>query len=136
MSAVLHGAPVNTFDLDIVHARDPENIARLISALAELDAVYRMSPERGLRPNESHLAGPGHQLLLTKFGPLDVLGMIGLSLTWTELFEHSRTMEIEPGVTVRVLDLETLIAIKEELGDPKDLAMLPVLRQTLKERRV
>ena len=43
-------------------------------------------------------------------------------------------MEIEPGLDVRVLDLGTLISIKEELGDPKDLAMLPVLRQTLREQ--
>ena len=34
---MLHGAPVTTFDLDVVHARDPENIARLLSALEELD---------------------------------------------------------------------------------------------------
>jgi len=134
VSAVLHGAPVSTFDLDILHARDPENIARLMSALAELDAVYRISPERRLRPDESHLSGPGHQLLLTKFGPLDVLGMIGKSRTWPELASHTRGMEIEPDVAVRVLDLETLIAVKEELGHPKDVAMLPVLRQTLRER--
>jgi hypothetical protein len=43
-------------------------------------------------------------------------------------------MEIESGMAVRVLDLETLIAVKEELGHPKDVAMLPVLRQTLRER--
>ena len=76
---------------------------------------------------------PGHQLLLTKFGPLDVLGMIGKSRTWEDLGGHTRTMEIEPGVALRVLDLETLIALKEELGFPKNVAVLPVLRQALKE---
>jgi hypothetical protein len=130
---VLHGAPVTTFDLDVLHARDRENIARLLSALEELEAVYRVQPERQLRPGESYLAGPGHQLLLTKFGPLDVLGMIGKSRTWEDLRGHTRTMEIEPGVAFRVLDLETLIAVKEELGFPKDTAVLPVLRQALKE---
>ena len=60
--------------------------------------------------------------------------MIGKSLTWPDLVSHTRTMEIESDMTVRVLDLETLIAIKEELGDPKDQAMLPVLRQTLREQ--
>jgi len=130
VSSVLHGA----FDLDVVHARNRENIARLLSALAELEAVYRVQPEQQLRPRESHLAGPGHQLLLTKFGPLDVLGMIGNSRTWEDLGGHTRTMEIEPGVALRVLDLETLIAVKEELGFPKDTAVLPVLRQALKER--
>ena len=134
VSAVLHGAPVTTFDLDVVHARNPENISRLLSALEELEGVYRVRPQRQLRPDLSHLAGPGHQLLLTKFGPLDVLGMIGKSRTWDDLRAQTRTMEIEPGVVIHVLDLETLIAIKEELGFPKDVAVLPVLRQTLKER--
>jgi len=134
VSAVLHGAPVTTFDLDVVHARNPENIARLSTALEELEAVYRVQPERQLRPDESHLASPGHQLLLTKFGPLDVLGMIGKSRTWEDLRGHARNMEIEPGMMLRVLDLETLIAVKEELGFPKDVAVLPVLRQALKER--
>jgi hypothetical protein len=125
---------VTTFDLDILHAPNPENIVRLLSALEELDAVYRAQSERQLRPGESYLASPGHQLLLTKFGPLDVLGMIGKSRTWEDLRDHTRTMEIEPGAVVRVLDLEMLIAVKEELGFPKDLAVLPVLRQALKER--
>lgn len=129
---MLHGAPVTTFDLDVVHARNRGNIARLLPALEELEAVYRVQPERQLRPDGSHLAGPGHQLLLTKFGPLDVLGMIGKSRTWEDLRGHTRTMEIEPGVVLRVLDLEMLIAVKEELGFPKDTAVLPV-RQALKE---
>jgi hypothetical protein len=131
---VLHGAPVTTFDLDVVHARNRENISRLLSALEELEGVYRAQPELQLRPGESHLASPGHQLLLTKFGPLDVLGMIGKSRTWEDLHPHTRTMEMEPGVVVRVLDLETLIGVKEELGFPKDIAILPVLRQALRER--
>jgi hypothetical protein len=32
-------------------------------------------------------------------------------------------------------DLETLIAVKEEVGGDKDLTMLPVLRRTLEESR-
>jgi hypothetical protein len=34
-----------------------------------------------------------------------------------------------------VLRLEKLIALKEELGRDKDLAMLPTLRATLAEKR-
>lgn len=133
VSAVLHGAPVTTFDLDVVHRRTPDNIQRLITALADLDAVYRAQPQRQLRPTESHLAGEGHQLLLTKLGPLDVLGMIGKSRTWDDLSPHISTLEIDQDVSVSVLDLRTLIEVKEELGFPKDAAMLPVLRQALKE---
>src|SRR5205085_2420542 len=65
VSAVLHGAPYTTFDLDIVHARDPENVERLLTTLKTLQAVYRFPPERRLEPNASHLSGPGHSLLAT-----------------------------------------------------------------------
>jgi hypothetical protein len=44
-------------------------------------------------------------------------------------------MDVGEGILVRVLDLETLIAIKEELGGEKDRAVLPVLRRTLEEKR-
>jgi hypothetical protein len=118
VSAVLHGAPVTTFDLDVVHARNPENVARLLAALDELEAVYRAPVEP----------------LPTKFGPLEILGMIGKSRTWEDLNNYTRAMEIEPGVIVRALDLEILIAVKAELGFPKDVAMLPVLRQAFKEQ--
>jgi uridylate kinase len=63
-AGILHGAPVTTVDLDVVHRRSRENVERLLRVLAELDAVYRHDPRR-LRPRESHLVGPGHQLLTT-----------------------------------------------------------------------
>jgi hypothetical protein len=124
---------VFTYDLDVVHARNAENITRLLSALDELGAIYRAQPERKLRPSESHLKGSGHQLLITKFGPLDVLGMIGDSRTWEDLRSHTQTMETSPGATVHVLNLETLVEIKEGLRRPKDEAVLPILRAALKE---
>jgi len=104
---VLHGAPVTTFDLDIVHSRNAENVARLLLALEDLEAVYRLQPERQLRPAESNLASPGHQLLLTKFGPLDVPGTIGKSRTWEDLHADTRTMELEPGLVLCVLNPES-----------------------------
>jgi hypothetical protein len=68
-AGVLQGAPVTTIDLDVVHRRNPENVARLLGVLASLDAVYRHDSRR-LRPQESHLLGPGHQLLSTTHGPV------------------------------------------------------------------
>jgi hypothetical protein len=32
LAAVLQGAPVVTFDVDIVHRRSPENVTRLLTA--------------------------------------------------------------------------------------------------------
>jgi hypothetical protein len=101
--------------------------------LQDLDACYRHEPE--LRPNETHVATTGHQLLLTRFGPLDVLGAIGKGQGYDDLLPHSQPVEISPGLTVHVLNLETIISVKEELGSEKDLAALPLLRRTLAEIR-
>lgn len=47
--AVLHGAPLATFDLELVHSREPRNLVRLRAALEELDAHYRI-PGRTRNP--------------------------------------------------------------------------------------
>jgi hypothetical protein len=132
-AAVVLGAPIMTWDLDVVHSTVPENLPRVLRALEELDACYRYRPD--LRPNESHLAGKGHQLLKTRFGSFDVLGAIGKGRTYEDLLPHCQWVEILNNLKIRVLDLETQIAIKEEIGGEKDLAVLPVLRRTLAEIR-
>jgi len=103
--------------------------------LEELDAIYRIQPERRIRPSATHLTSAGHQNLLTRFGWLDLLGTAGRNLSYEDLLPHSVQMDVGEGILVRVLDLETLIAIKEELGGDKDRAVLPVLRRTLEEKR-
>src|SRR5580693_1856755 len=131
LSAVVNGVPAQTLDVDIVHSREAVNIERLTKVLESLDAVFRIQPERRIRPARSHLAGTGHLNLITKFGPLDLLGTIGRDLDYRALLPHSSEKLVAEGVTIRVLDLETLIAIKEDLGGEKDRAMLPLLRRTL-----
>jgi predicted nucleotidyltransferase len=135
LAAAVNGAPVSTFDIDVVHSRDSANVARILSVLEALDAVFRIQPERRLRPNASHLASTGHLNLITRHGPLDLLGTIVNALGYRDLLPHSVELDISEGLRIRVLDLETLIAIKEELGGEKDRAMLPILRRTLEEKR-
>ncbi len=74
LAGVLHGAPVDTFDTDIVHSRDSANVARILPVLDALDAIFRMQPDRRLKPNASHLASAGHLNLMTRYGPVDLLG--------------------------------------------------------------
>jgi predicted nucleotidyltransferase len=135
VGAVLQGAPVTTFDLDIVHSTEPANVERLLAALDSLDACYRMQPERRSKPQTSHLASSGHQLLMTRHGPLDLLGAIGHGHQYSELIQKAIAVQIAEGVTVPVLELSSLIAIKEETAGEKDRAVLPILRQTLRERQ-
>ena len=131
-AGVLRGAPVTTADLDIVHRRSPENVSRLLEVLRDIDAIYRHDPRR-LRPGESHLSSQGHQLLVTRLGDLDCLGTIGTDQTYEDLLSKAPELELEEGLAVRVIDLPTLIELKEKAGRPKDLAVLPVLRATLAE---
>jgi hypothetical protein len=126
---------VDTFDVDVVHSRDIDNVARLLRVLEALDAVYRMQLERRLKPTASHLSSAGHQNLITRYGPLDLLGTIGRNLAYRDLIPHSIELNIGEGLRIRVLNLETLIAIKEELNGEKDRAVLPVLQRTLEEKR-
>jgi hypothetical protein len=134
VSAVLQGAPINTFDLDLVHSRDPENIERLLRALDSLEAIYRAQPDRRIKPTAAHLSSPGHQLLLTRFGPLDLLGMIGAGHEYEQLLAHTVEMKVDEALKIRVLDLEMQIRIKEEVAGEKDSAVLPILRRTLIEK--
>lgn len=134
VAAVVEGAPVSTFDVDIVHARDPRNVGRLLEALRELDARYRVRPKLRRRPTAELLAGEGHHLLITHYGPLDVLGIIGKARGFDFAIAKARRRKLGE-FFVWVLDLETQIAVKEELGFEKDRAMLPTLRETLRMQR-
>ena len=106
-AGILHGAPVTTIDLDVVHRRTPENVARLLRVLGELDAFYRHDP-RQLRPEESHLSGPGHQLLVTRYGDLDCLGTIDAGRGYEELLPLTVEMRLSDGSAIRVLSLPAL----------------------------
>ncbi|WP_437787855.1 hypothetical protein [Sorangium sp. So ce1097] len=133
MAAALQGAPVNTLDIDVVYSRSEQNIGRLMTALTDLEAVFRTDPRR-LVPNESHLRSTGHKLLQTKHGLLDVLATIEESTSYDDLLPDTTVLEVA-GVLVRVLSLERLIAVKAKLTRPKDRAMLLVLQATLDEKR-
>jgi hypothetical protein len=133
LAAVAQGAPVTTHDLDIVHRRTPDNVARLVDVLVNrLDARYRGRPDV-LRPTAEILAGPGHSLLQTNAGPLDVLGAIEGGRDYEVLLPSSRRIEISSH-TVHVLDLATLIDLKRESPRLKDQLVLPVLEETLRQR--
>jgi len=134
VAGVLSGAPISTFDLDVVHHRDENNLDRLLAALSELEAFYRDLTDRRLPPNSGSLAGPGHNLMMTKFGPVDFLGTIGHGHSYEELLSKSTTVSLG-SCDVCVLNLKALIRIKEETATEKDRMALLVLRRTLNEQK-
>jgi hypothetical protein len=121
IAAVLQRVPVNTQDFD------------LLLALAELGATYRDDP-RALRPNASHLLGPGNQLLQAGNLKFDVLGSIDWGGGYDDLLPYTELLGVGSHL-VRVLTLEKLIEIKRHLPRPKDKLMLMHLEAALEERK-
>lgn len=92
VAAVIHGAPVTTFDPDALVRVEAENARKLMRALDSLDARYR-NHHTDLRPTETDILSGGHMLLLTRAGPLDLLGPIGDGATYEDLIDA--TIEVE-----------------------------------------
>ena len=130
--AVLHGAPITTFDLDLVHCQKPENLNRLMNALIDLDAHYRGHVKK-IRPDVQNLASNGHHLLITRLGPLDLLGTVENGKGYVDLIGHSESIQIE-NLTFRILSLQYLIETKKASKRDKDLLKLRILKHTLIER--
>jgi len=130
VAAQLEGAPIVTFDLDILYDKTPENLDRLLGVLQELKARYRDPAGRHIEPDLVRLETMRTHLLLTELGALDVLSQIGAGRTYRDL--AGRTVLYELGEDrVRVLELAAVIESKEQANRDKDRAVLPVLRQTL-----
>lgn len=133
MAAVIGGAPIVTQDVDILRSSTAANVERLLAALTDLDAVFRGDARR-LRPNVSHLVGPGHLLLSTRLGVLDVLGSVEESTTYDDLLGDSDWIDLD-GFAIRVLSLARLLEIKKKLSRPKDKLMALQLEAVLEEKR-
>ena len=133
VAAAVQGAPIVTQDVDILYRLEPANLNRLEVALDVLNAVTRDDPRR-LRFSVHHLATKGHKLAMSAAGAIDILGSINDGLLFEDILPYTERMEFD-GLEVNVLRLDKLIELKRALGRPKDLAMLPVLEATLKERR-
>jgi hypothetical protein len=130
-AAVLHGAPVTTIDLDIVHEQSESNVQRLITVLQALDARVRDPAGRILRPDITMLAGVGQILLTTRLGPLDILCRLHDGRGYDELLPNS--VQVQDGTTqIRIVGLADLIAIKSSTGRARDQLVVPILLALLR----
>lgn len=132
LAAVIQGAPVTTLDVDIVHSRKDENIAKLFVFLNSINAIYRRPDDKTIKPKSEDFAGTGHTLLSTRLGPLDVLASIEQGQTYESLIGN--TVEIDfRGYTLRVLDIKQMIKLKKGSKHPTDRQRIPVLEETLRQ---
>ena len=132
-AAVLHGAPITTQDVDIVHRTDPDNVDRLMSVLSDLDARVRDLAGRRISPSRDALLGTGQIKLTTSRGPLDILCRLHDGRDFEALAPHSVEMT-DGALRLRVLDLQTLIDIKAATGRARDRMVVPILLALQRQR--
>jgi nucleotide-binding universal stress UspA family protein len=138
VAAHFYGASYHTKDMDLVYSREPENIRRLLAALEDMDTIHRDFAGRRIRPKASFFPLPTAKLLLTKFGPLDLLGTLSLEeddTGYDDLVGDATLVDLS-GTPVRILSLARLIAVKERLKRPNDLLVLPILNAALERSKL
>lgn len=136
-AANAHGAARLTLDVDIVYARDAENLQALVDSLAPLHPYLRGAPP-GL-PFRLDLRTLRHGLnftLTSDLGDLDLLGEVAGGGRYEALLPHSRSV-IALGVELRCVELDKLIELKRAAGRAKDfegIAELEIIRQERGDR--
>lgn len=93
-----------------------------------MEAVYREHLPKRLKPTIESLATNSHHLLITEYGPLDVLGAVGHNSDFDTLRSHVQTISLGDNHAVNVLELDALIELKQETARKKDLPMLEILK--------
>jgi hypothetical protein len=131
-AVIAHGSQRLTLDLDVVIDRRVTNCRRLIAALVDLEAEYRLSSGRwvklGAKADPKWVAKQNH-LFETRAGGIDVFNELEGVPTWKEA--SANALEVEAfGHRFLVLDKDTLIRSKLAAGRQQDLADVAELTQS------
>jgi len=133
-AAIAHGSARLTQDLDIVYDRSPENLDRLVAALAEYKPYLRGVPA-GLpfHWDRATVTRGLNFTLVTSLGDIDLLGEIPGGGTYQDLLPEAIELHIFD-TRCLCLSLDQLIRSKRAAGRPKDLDALAELEAIREER--
>jgi hypothetical protein len=126
-AAIAHGSARLTQDLDIVYDRTPENLDRLVSALAPFKPYLRGVPV-GLpfAWDRATLSRGLNFTLVTSLGDIDLLGEMAGGGSYRDLQGGAIQLEVFHNRCL-CLSLAQLIRAKRAAGRPKDLEALAEL---------
>jgi predicted nucleotidyltransferase len=132
VAALAHGSSTLTRDLDIAAPLTPENLRRLMDALAPYRPHHATRPDLGvIRDSIERLSKFRLLLVDTDLGRLDILGEVQPLGPAAEL--EAVELELLEGRRFRVLSLDQLIEVKAHVGRPKDRIVEMELR-AIRER--
>lgn len=124
-----HGSAHLTEDVDFCYARDRENLAAVVEALAPLDPHLRGAPaDLPFRWDALTLRNGLNFTLATEAGAVDLLGHAAGVDSFEGLWQRGREVTLF-GVSLRVASLDDLIAMKRAAGRAKDQAHLMELER-------
>ena len=129
-----HGYGRSTYDVDIVVAMDPMNIAITFSVLREAGyspVIPITAEEFADRESRERWRREKGMVVLPMTSDCHPESPVDLFVTepFEFSYEHASALwqELAPGLTIPVIRLETLLSMKRESGRPKDLADLDEL---------
>jgi hypothetical protein len=132
VAAIAQGYPLTTNDLDVTPDPEPDNIARLVPALQELDAKLRTPTEPVAFPIDAKMiAGVQSWTLATSEGALDLVFVPAGTGGYEDLHREALTLDLGTGSPTLVASVRDVIRMKEAANRLKDQAQLPALRRTL-----
>jgi hypothetical protein len=135
LAGIAHGSAYPTYDVDIMYARDRENLERLATVLRDLGATLRGEPpDLPFQLDARSLEEGGNFTFETRNGPLDILAYPAGAPPFAELKNASAEIELG-GRHVRVASLDHMIAMKDAAGRTKDQLMATEYRTLADERR-
>ncbi|MGH2921752.1 MAG: hypothetical protein ACRDKU_06790 [Gaiellaceae bacterium] len=135
LAGIAHGSAYSTYDVDVMYARDRDNLERLASVLQDLGATLRGAPpDLPFQPDARTLEEGGNFTFDTPRGALDVLAYPAGAPAYAELKASADEIDLG-GRSVRVASLDHLIAMKDAAARVKDQLMATEYRTLADERR-
>ena len=138
LAATMYGASTVTYDVDVCFDFSPENVQKLLTALRDIHPRVQAQTQwvaLDELPLEQ-LVNLKNLYLQTDYGSLDLLGSLIEVGNYQEVSRHANEISIF-AMPCRVLQIETLLRIKEGMGRPKDRQVALELKAILeKEKRI
>lgn len=123
-AGISHGSAYPSYDLDVLYARDSDNVVRLVAALEEIGVRLRGTPrDLPFVLDAKTIENGANFTFVTPHGDLDVLADAAGMPSYAELKADAVDRELF-GHRVKVASIDHLIAMKRAANRTKDKLMV------------